>query len=404
MARFAVISFHTSPLAQPGTGDGGGMNVYVRELSASLARAGHDVDIYTRRDQPHQAATVVVEPGLRVHHVTAGPATGVDKGDLRLYVSDFAREVALLFRSHRPDIIHSHYWLSAIAGHELKHEFNVPHFVTFHTLERVKAETFEMESESRGIEEEQIIGCADAVFASGDTEANQIMSHYSADPTRVVTVPLGVDHAIFSPGDRGQARCASHLAVRGPLILFVGRLQRLKGVDLALEAFIALRQRGHDAHLAIIGGPSGPTGSDTLRLIHQRITDENLVGDVSLVAPQSHVALSTWYRAANVTVMPSRAESFGLVALESQACGTPVVASRLGGLPLIVHDGETGRLLDSREPDEWADALWQVITDEGDLARGAANSARAFTWSTSARIVADLAVSVRARRLLDCWA
>jgi D-inositol-3-phosphate glycosyltransferase len=186
--------------------------------------------------------------------------------------------------------------------------------------------------------------------------------------------------------------------------LFVGRLQRLKGVDLALEAFIALRQRGHDAHLAIIGGPSGPTGSDTLRLIHQRIADENLVGDVSLVAPQSHVSLSTWYRAANVTVMPSRAESFGLVALESQACGTPVVASRLGGLPLIVHDGETGRLLNAREPEEWADALWEVIADEGDLARGAATSARAFTWSTSARIVADLAVSVRARRLLDCWA
>ena len=282
MARFAVISFHTSPLAQPGTGDGGGMNVYVRELSASLARSGHEVDIYTRRDQAHQAATVVVEPGLRVHHVTAGPATSVDKGDLRLYVSDFTREVALLFRSHRPDIIHSHYWLSAIAGHELKHEFNVPHFVTFHTLERVKAETFEMESDSRGHEEEQIIGCADAVFASGDTEAQQIISHYGADPTRVVTVPLGVDHAIFSPGDRGQARCASHLGVRGPLILFVGRLQRLKGVDLALEAFITLRQRGHDAHLAIIGGPSGPTGADTLRLIHQRITDEKIEGKVLL--------------------------------------------------------------------------------------------------------------------------
>jgi D-inositol-3-phosphate glycosyltransferase len=380
------------------------MNVYVRELSASLARAGHDVDIYTRRDHPHQTATEVVEPGLRVHHVTAGPATNINKDDLRSYLDDFSREVARLFRVHRPDVIHAHYWMSAVAGHQLKHEFNLPLFVTFHTLERVKAETFEVESESRGEAEEAIIGCADVVFASGDTEAQQIMTHYRASRARIATLPLGVDHAIFAPGDRGQARCASHLAVTDPLVLYVGRLQRLKGVDLALESFIELRQRGHRAHLAIIGGPSGPSGAETLRNIHQRISETGLVGDVSLVAPQSHVALSTWYRAANVTVMPSRAESFGLVALESQACGTPVVASRIGGLPLIVHDHITGRLMDSRDPAEWADALWDTIENGDALAAGAVQSARIFTWSTSARIVADLAVDIRARRLLDCLA
>ena len=199
MARLAVLSYHTSPLAQPGTGDGGGMNVYVRELASAMARQGHDVDVFTRRDAPELESTQVVEPGFRVHHVTAGPTRALARHELGDYVKTYADEVARYFEHFgTPDALHANYWLSGLAGHRLKHELNVPLIMTFHTLERVKADHFEGESEDRAHQEAAIIACADAVLASCDVEAAQFVEYYNADPSRVHVVPLGVQHAFFA--------------------------------------------------------------------------------------------------------------------------------------------------------------------------------------------------------------
>lgn len=405
MARIAVLSYHTSPLAQPGTGDGGGMNVYVRELSTALARLGHDVDVYTRRSDPHQRHTIDVEPGFRVRNVTAGPPRALAREELPLYVDEFADAVAAKFRcGETPEAVHANYWLSGLAGHRLKHEFEIPLISTFHTLEHVKAETFEPESADRAAEEHRIIGCSDAVLASCDVEAAQIVEHYNADPGRVHVVPLGVEHAFFAPGHRPQARRALGFNEATPMMLFVGRLQNLKGVDLALETLIELHRRGQKIQLAVIGGPSGPSGKTVLEGLHQRVKQAGVIDAVTFVAPQPHELLSTWFRAADVTLVPSRAESFGLVALESSACGTPVIASRVGGLMTLVDDRVNGRLLESREPAQWANAVTWVLDDERatTLSTNAVLRAREYTWRAAASEVSALSARLASAQLVTC--
>jgi len=405
VARLAILSYHTSPLAQPGTGDGGGMNVCVRELAAALARLGHDVDVYTRADSPALAASVRVEPGLVVHHVEAGPARELAREELREYVDAFADRVAESFRRHgRPAAIHANYWLSGLAGHRLKHEFELPLLTTFHTLEHVKAATYAAESDERAGEERRIIGCSDAILASCDVEAEQIIQLYGADPARVHVVPLGVEHAVFAPGYRPQARRALGFDEVTPLLVFVGRLQRLKGVDLALETQVELRSRGHVTHLAIVGGPSGPDGRSTLDELHRRVEEAGVVDAVSFVAPQPHELLSTWFRAADATLVPSRAESFGLVALESSACGAPVVASRVGGLTTLVDSGRTGLLVDDRSARAWADAVEWVLDDDRAtaLSTNAVLRSRDYTWRSAAHSVAELAEDLAGTRLVAC--
>lgn len=388
MARLAVLSYHTSPLAQPGTGDGGGMNVYVRELASALARQGHEVDVFTRRDAASVPATQLVEPGFRVHHVTAGPLRTLERHELEDYVETFTDVVAAFFSDHGvPDALHANYWLSGLAGHRLKHELNLPLIMTFHTLERVKADHFEGESEDRAHQEAALFACADAVLASCDVEAAQFVDYYSADPDRVHVVPLGVQHAFFAPGDQGAARQALGRNEDGTLLLFVGRIQTLKGVELALETLITLRERGRDASLAIVGGPSGPAGRATLATLHRRVSEANVIEHVSFVAPQSHQLLSTWMRAADVTLVPSRSESFGLVALESSACGTPVVASAVGGLLTLIESGVNGQLIASRDASRWADAVDQVMGDNADCAmsNSAVLLAQRYTWRSAAQ-------------------
>ncbi|MEI8127257.1 MAG: glycosyltransferase [Actinomycetota bacterium] len=405
MAHLAVLSYHTSPLAQPGTGDGGGMNVYVREISSHLARLGHDVDVYTRRDNTYVSDVVDVEPGFRVHHIAAGPFHELAREETPFYVDEFAAGVAEHFRVHGvPSAIHAHYWLSALAGHSLKHEFDIPLITTFHTLERVKAGTFEAESTERALQEERIIGCCDAVLASCDVESEQIISLYGADQQRVHVVPLGVEHAFFAPGHRPQARRALGLATGGPLVLFVGRLQALKGVDLALEAFISLRHSQPEARMAIVGGPSGPQGRETLDALHQRVVEAGVIGSVTFVAPQSHQMLSTWFRAADVTLVPSRSESFGLVALESSACGTPLVASRVGGLTTLVVSEHNGLLLESRDPEEWAKAIEWLLDESRSttLSTNAVLLAANYTWRAAAQRVAALMSELASCALVPC--
>ena len=405
MARLAVLSYHTSPLAQPGTGDGGGMNVYVRELSSALARLGHDVDVYTRRDNTLVRDCVLVEPGFRVHHVTAGPAAPLERDDLPLYVDAFTDSVATSFRcSGPPDAIHANYWLSGLAGHRLKHELNIPLIMTFHTLERVKADHFEAESEERAVQESAIFSCADAVLASCEVEAEQFIHFYDATPSRVHIVPLGVQHAFFAPGYRPQARRALGIDPSATMLLFVGRLQALKGVDLALETLIEMRRRGRDALLSIVGGPSGTDGRATLAQLHHRVAEAGVIGQVSFVAPQAHQLLSTWMRAADVTLVPSRSESFGLVALESSACGTPVVASEVGGLITLVEPGVNGLLVKQRDPVAWADAV-DAVTDAQHATSMSTNAvllAKRYTWRSAGQSLAKLTEELALSGLVRC--
>jgi D-inositol-3-phosphate glycosyltransferase len=405
MVRLAVLSYHTSPLAQPGTGDGGGMNVYVRELSSAFARLGHEVDVYTRRDNPLVHDTVLVEPGFRVHHVTAGPATTLERDQFPLFVDEFTDAVATSFRcTGTPDALHANYWLSGLSGHRLKHELDIPLIMTFHTLERVKADTFEAESEARAKHEAAIFACADAVLASCDVEAEQIVRFYDASPSRVHVVPLGIQHAFFAPGYRPQARRALGIDPDAIMLLFVGRLQALKGVDLALETLIELRQRDQNALLAIIGGPSGADGRETLVRLHERVAQAGVIDRVCFVAPQAHQLLSTWMRAADVTLVPSRSESFGLVALESSGCGTPVVASDVGGLKTLIDPGVNGFLLPVRDPGVWADAVEVTIDPEHSTAMstGAVLLARSYTWRAAAESLADLTDRLALSGLLRC--
>ena len=404
MARLAVLSYHTSPLAQPGTGDGGGMNVYVRELSSALARLGHEVDVYTRRDSPVGASRVLVEPGLRVHRVPAGPAATLTRDEFERYVPAFTDAVADIFNSDGvPDALHANYWLSGVAGHRLKHDLGVPLITTFHTLERVKAETFAAESDDRAAQEAAIFACSDAVLASCDVEAEQFVRLYHADPARVHVVPLGVDHAIFAPGHRPHARRALGIRDDALMMLFVGRIQALKGVDLALETLVELRDRGRDALLAIVGGPSGADGRPTLADLHDRVAEAGVIDRVSFIAPQAHQLLSTWMRAADVTLVPSRSESFGLVALESSACGTPVVASDVGGLSTLVDEGVNGVRLATRDPRDWADAVQDSVGEEATtLSTGGVLLSRRYTWRGAAQRLALLAGELTPARLVYC--
>ncbi|HZU79589.1 MAG TPA: glycosyltransferase, partial [Acidimicrobiales bacterium] len=368
MRRLAVLSLHTSPLAQPGTGDGGGMNVYVRELSTALARAGVECDVYTRAWSAELPATVAVEPGFRLHHVPAGPLGPMAKEDLPAAVDEFADNVGALMRADegrgaRFDALHANYWLSGIAGHRLKHELELPLVSTFHTLARIKAEASPEEVSSdephrRDEAEAAIMRCSDVVLASCSVEAEQLIA-LGADPSRVEVVSPGVDHAFFGPGHRPQARRALGLPQRVPLLLFVGRLQPLKRTEVAVHA-LALRP---DAHLVVVGGPSGPHGEQYQDEILKLVETTGVRDRVWFVDPQPHELLSTYYRAADVCVVPSRSESFGLVALEAAACGTPVVAAAVGGLTTLVDDGRTGFLVEEASPEAFAGAAGRILDD-----------------------------------------
>lgn len=407
MRALAVLSMHTSPLAQPGTGDGGGMNVYVRELASALARAGVRCDVYTRAFSDDLAPIVSVEPGFHVHHVPAGPLAAVPKEQLPSLVPEFTEAVlARMSAGHPADALHANYWLSGMAGHTIKHQLDLPLVSTFHTLDRVKAEVDLSDNEEQRSEAEaHIIGCSDAVLASCDDEARQLVRLYGADPTRIEIVAPGVEHAFFAPGQRRQARRALAFPEAGRMLLFVGRIQPLKGLDVAIRSFASVARSVPDSFLVVVGGPSGPTGDAEVDRMHKLVADLGLSERVRFVPPQPHELLSTFYRAADVCVVPSRSESFGLVALEAAACGIPVVASAVGGLTSLVEGGRTGFLVDERDPGTFAIALTEVLTDDelaADLGRRAALRARAYTWSVAAGRLRRLYRALTARQLVQC--
>jgi D-inositol-3-phosphate glycosyltransferase len=402
MRSLAVLSLHTSPLVQPGTGDSGGMNVYVRELVGSLAQAGVDSTVYVRRWDPTLPEVVDVEPGFRVVHVPAGPAD-LAKEELPGVVDEFADRVGRLLRD-QPGVgaIHANYWLSGLAGHRLKHELDLPLVSTFHTLARVKAETGDAEPGRRIEAETEVIGCSDAILASCTAEAQQLVELYDAPPERIEIVPPGVDHAFFSPGDRQGARTALGLGDH-PVLLFVGRIQPLKGLTVAIESLALLRDP--TAVLVVVGGPSGAQGADELTRARRLVDLHGLHDQVRFVPPQPHHLLSTYYRAADVCVVPSRSESFGLVALEAAACGTPVVAAAVGGLTTLVEHGRTGHLVDERAAPSFAAAVADLLGDPAGattMADVAARRARSYTWSTTAARLRRIYSDVTLRSPVAC--
>lgn len=401
MSSVAVLSMHTSPLSQPGLGDAGGMNVYVRELSASLAQAGVDVRVFVRRWADDIPDRVSIEPGLEVVHVDAGPV-GLAKEELPGVVDEFADGVAKDLAISPVDALHANYWLSAVAAHRLKHELDLPLVATFHTLARVKADAGDAEPTSRVVAEEAVIGCCDTICASNPVEAEQLVELYGAPADRIEMVPPGVDHAFFSPGDRNGARQALGLDDR-PTLLFVGRIQPLKGLTVAVRALAELRDRR--ARLVVVGGASGTEGPVELARVRDLIDGLGLAGRVRFVEPMPHHQLSTYYRAADVVVVPSRSESFGLVALEAAACGAPVVASDVGGLRTLVADGETGYLVDSREPSAFAARVDELIADPFLAHRMGVEATRRadrFAWSTTAGRLRRLYADLSARALVVC--
>ena len=380
------------------------MNVYVRELVSSLAQAGVECTVYTRRWSDVLAPVVEVEPGFRVVHVPAG-APDLPKEALPNVVDEFTDGVLRDIRAVGGiDSIHANYWLSGVAGHKLKHELDIPVVSTFHTLARVKAETGDPEPQLRIAAEAEVIACSDAITASCPAEAEQLVRLYGAKPERIELVPPGVIHAFFSPGDRAGARTALGVGDH-PVLLFVGRIQPLKGLDVAIRALAELRR--DDAVLVVVGGPSGADGH-TEAAKAALLADELGVTDrIHWVPPQPHHMLSSYYRAADLCIVPSRSESFGLVALEAAACGTPVVAAAVGGLTTLVDHGRTGFLVDDRAPEAFAAYADTILADPAAAAAmGAAAAERAlgYTWSTTAGRLRRLYADLTSRALVECGA
>ena len=403
MKRVSILSMHTSPLAQPGIGDGGGMNVYVRELVSALAHAGLDCTTYTRAWRPGLPQVVGVEPNHRVVHIEAGDYD-LPKNDLVSVVDSFADGV----RDHiaatgGTDVLHGNYWLSGIAGHRLKHELDLPLVMTFHTFARVKAQGGDPEPVSRENAESSIIGCTDAICVSCTEEERQFRSLYGTPPGTIEIVAPGVEHAFFAPGEKRGARHALRLPNDVPVMLFVGRIQPLKGLDVAVETLARLTDRR--ARLVVVGGASGDDGESEFGRIRSLIESHNLVDRVDFVAPQAHHILSTYYRAADVVIVPSRSESFGLVALEAAACGVPVVASGVGGLITIVDDGVTGHLVADRNPEVFATHVDRILANPIDAAvmgARAAEKARRYTWSFAAARLRRAYADVTSRDRVVC--
>jgi len=401
-ATIALLSLHTSPLAQPGSGDSGGMNVYIRELVGHLAHTGAVCHVYVRAWSPDLPAEVILEPGVRVVHIAAGPYD-LEKEQLYDIVDEFADKVeADIIAQGGVDILHANYWLSGVAGHRIKHRLDIPLVTTFHTLARVKAETGDIEPERRAQAEAKVIACSDAVTASCVAERNWLERLYNTPPERISYVVPGVEHAIFSPGLQSAARQAVDLDDK-PTVLFVGRIQPLKGVAVATEALGMMKNK--DARLVIVGGPSGREGDRELALVQAAIAKYGLQDRVRFEKPVPHHMLSSWYRAADICIVPSRSESFGLVALEAAACGTPVVASSVGGLRTLVDHGETGFLVAGRDPAVFATYMDQIFAKPmmaNELAMTSFERAQNYRWSTTALHLRDLYSQLAIREPVNC--
>lgn len=395
--RVALLSIHTSPLDQPGTGDAGGMNVYVLETARQLARNGVEVEIFTRATSSGLEPSLEVAPGILVRHVTAGPFEGLRKEDLPGQLCAVTSGV-LRAEAARPegwfDLIHSHYWLSGQVGWLASERWGVPLVHTMHTMAKVKnsdlAEGDAPEPMGRVIGEQQVVDAATRLIANTADESGQLAGLYGADPSRIDVVHPGVDLSVFTPGEPGAARRRLGIRDDQQVLLFVGRIQPLKAPDVLLRAaadMVRADPSARDRLLVVVaGGPSG-SGLERPTALVDLARSLGIADCVRFEPPSDRRTLADWYRAADLTVVPSYSESFGLVAVESQACGTPVVAAAVGGLHTAVADGLSGMLIQGHDPAHYATVMARLLAQPEELARlrtGTRAHAAQFGWESTA--------------------
>lgn len=395
--RVAFLTMHTCPLLQPGSGWAGGMNVYVDELARSLAREGISVDVFTRRHSSDVPTTVVVDKGFVVHHIDAGPPRELDPAKTVRYMGTFADTVSKKIRGmSEVRLVHSHYWLSGWAGLRIKKALGLPHVHSFHTLGRITDQNRRSDSRRQSMErlvaEQDVIDDTDRIIASTEAEKNDLVTHYGADPRDVCVAPPGVDHDLFTPGLRQSARIRLGWP-DVPTVLFAGRIQALKGPDVVIESFKRIAEQIDDVRLVLVGAPSGSDGVREYEALQRRTKSLNLGDNVTFAEPVPHRQMADVYRASNLVMVPSRSESFGLVAAEAQASGVPVVGARVGGLAAVLAEGSGGILLDDWDPDSWAEAAIEILRNvrrAEELGRKGSSWAERFSWEASAERIIDI--------------
>ncbi|MFN2525275.1 MAG: glycosyltransferase [Actinomycetota bacterium] len=396
--RVAVIAYHSSPLLQPGSGDAGGMTIYVRGVAAALAELGVATDVFTRAtsDLPRIGH---LAPGVRAVCIEAGPPTLVAKEEAGGFVDQFAEGVQSfsLAQKIRYDVVHSHYWQSGMAAIPMARSWDVPLVHSSHTLGRVKNGSLPPgdfpESERRDLAEAEVVGAADVLVASTDYEWEELACLYGARHDALKTIHPGVDHKRFFPGDRLRARARLGLDPESGILLYAGRIQPLKGLSLAIEALGRMPEGTPAPLLLIVGGPSGPAGKREIDELKGLAAAVGVADRVRWLGPRPHEELPDLYRAADVVVVCSFSESFGFAALEAHTCGTPVVGTAVGGLSYVVKDGRSGFLLDARDPDLFAQRLSLILSRpdlRDELGANASSNARAFSWSATAHTLIEL--------------
>ena len=389
--RAAFITLHACPLAAPGQGKSGGMNVYVRQLAAALGEMGMQIDIFTREHPDVANRIETIGPNVRVIHLKAGEPDA-HLGDLYAHLPEFLNQLNV-FRQEEGleyDVVHSHYWLSSWVGRELSQAMAVPHVVTFHTLGLIKMQSRagEVEQFERPVVEAEVMASADRIIAFSPHERDAMSRLYGADASKVSLVPCGVDLSVFRPLDQKTVR--NRLGLNGEkILLYVGRIEPLKGLDLLVET-AAQMDTEEGVRMIVVGADvNGNREIDRVKLLAK---ERNLEDQIEFVGQVNHTDLPRYYNAADVCVVPSYYESFGLVALESMACGTPVVAARVGGLSTIIQHGRTGYLKPWRCPDAFANSVEMIISNDGlqqSMGAAARKRAEGMGWDNVASLMWD---------------
>jgi D-inositol-3-phosphate glycosyltransferase len=405
VTRVGLISVHTSPLDQPGAGDGGGLNVYVQQVAVRMAARGVEVDVFTRRTDPSQPATVTLAPGALLHHLDAGPAAHVAKEDLTALLCPFELSLASHPRLAGLDVLHAHYWLSGWVGRRIARRTGIPLVQTFHTLAALKNATLAPGDRPEGmlrlVAEAEVARDADQVLVLTCGEARLFHSSFGLSGARLTVVPAGVDLDLFRPDAPTGAVPAAVPAA--PELIFAGRLQPLKGPDVAVRILAEVHRERPDVRLRIIGGASGVAHPGTsVEGLHALAEELGVAHAVSFEDALPQPELAERLRQATLALVPSRSETFGLIALEAQACGTPVVAARVAGLEVVV--GEGGRLVEGHDPADHARAVLELLGDP--VALGTARAAglaaaSASSWERTVDRLLDAYAAVRHARMRD---
>ncbi len=388
----AMLSMHTSPLDLPGSNrDAGGLNVYINQLAQELGQSQNVIDIFTRRTNKYTPTIVNISPRVRVIHIQSGPPAVIPKKELFQYSTDFAQRIEEFRRNEyiQYDVLHSHYWLSGTAALQLSERWAIPHIIMFHTLAHLKqlANPEEAEPFHRLEMERRLIKQADCIIASTAEERLQMIRHCGATAGQVQVIPCGIDLKLFKPHDRQQARTKLGIGYHEPVVLYVGRLDPFKGPDVLLRSAALMRTK---TQIVIVGGKSA-FDKDT-QLLKELAIQLKISKRVHFIDAQPHYKLPAIYSAADITVIPSFHESFGLAAVESLACGTPVVATRAGGLKTIVQNNITGYLV-PRCPGFFAERLDTLLQNPGTLKKlsaAARPSILQYSWNNVAAMVQSM--------------